>query len=1194
MKRSRDIKDLTFLPNKKQKVCCEQDEQDSKKYQHKDPRRHVLDLPDTYIGSVSKTRFENIWVVDENDIMVCKNVEIVPGLYKIFDEILVNAIDNVTRTKEQQLKDKNINITNRIKVTIDSDKNSISVWNNGHGMDILKHIEVGAWVPEMVFGMLRTSGNYTQNEKRIVGGKNGYGSKLTNIFSTSFDVETVDVKRQLKFYQHWECNMLQPKKQAKITSYTKSPYTKITFSPDLKRFDLTELTSDHVSLMKKRVYDIAGTSSSTHVYFNNKKVNIKNFIQYVKYFLPENIKPIVYSCDRWQVVIVPSTVHTAQHTSYVNHISTSEGGSHVNYIMNQVCKYVAQDLNVKKNHVLNNCWVFINCYIENPSFTSQIKTCLTTNVSKFGSVCELPKNILKKISKSEIGIRAVKLKEHHNSIEISKTDGKKVRTIRGIVDLEDATWAGGVKSQECTLILTEGKSAFGFAKSAIGVIGTKRYGIFPLRGKVLNPRKSTLKTIKENQEITNLKKIIGLHHGIKYNDIEERKTLRYGNVLILTDQDPDGSHIKGLLINLFDTYWPGLITAGVIKSLYTPLIVVSKNNKVVQEFYNIRDYETFLQENDISKGYKTKYYKGLATSSKKEAIACFKKNLEVTYIYDEQAKKNILNVFGKQGGKWRKEWLKKVDENMTSLDYTKSEVGISDFINKDLILYSHHVNRRAIPHIMDGFKPSQRKIIYGCLKNNQISEEKVSIVSSMISQVTSYHGGDVSMQEASIKMAQNFVAGSNNLNLLTPSGQFGTRYEGGQNKGSARYIFTKLESITKKIFKKEDDILLFQQTDEGKVIEPKFFLPIICMTLVNGAHGIGTGYSTKIPSFDPLEIIHNLKCMLKNIEGKPLVPWYKIWKGEIKQVNGKYMTYGCFQRMKNTNIVRITELPISYWTKTFIEDLKKLMEKKKIKTYQLEDKNDDENIDITVVFHEFKTDKEVIKMLKLSESSSCNTDNMMLYNIREELQLFSTIEKILETFFKIRLYYYSKRQTYKIQHLQQDVLYLKQKLRFLRLVNDGTIQFFKKTNKEIFTELKKYEIGYNPHDEKIQLTLLDENELFQLCESQDFTKMFHTPPKKLPQLKASFSVEDEKLYDYLLSIPIKNITQKEIKKLEKLTTERSCELERLKKLSPRDLWFQELYDLEQDIQRIRKEEMKERQNLLIYDTLKSKLKVCSS
>lgn len=922
-------------------------EQDSQKYSKKELRQHILDLPDSYIGCIYPTEID-MWVYDDNisnphnnsdmndnsnenintsdkqttttsdsisttkPLISLKKVNVSMGLYKIFDEVIQNAADNVARSRFRKRDNPDIELTTQIKVTFEND-GSIVIFNNGEGIPVIEHQKYKLLIPSMIFGELLTSGNYDTTEKRKWGGKNGYGSKLCNIFSIQFTVETVDRTRQKKFSQTWYDNMSRSS-VPKVTNYSNSSFTKITFTPDYKRFGVTGLTSDMKSLLVRRVYDLAGTTGIS-VFLNGKKLPIRHFQHFTELFLDKSTKR-VYECIYekkstvntidvsttttttttsstiapeeeidWEIVVCPSPDNTFRHVSYVNYLLTFQGGRHVDYVSEKIAKKLCDQFNEKKSknqstmerkHVRNNLWVFINVTIVNPTFSSQTKEYLTTSCIDFPS-CDISESFYTKLYKTEIMDRAKSLRDYQEKQLVVKGDGKKVKTITGIPKLEDANEAGGKKSTQCTLILTEGDSARAFAIAGMSVVGRDYYGVYPLKGKPLNVRDASTKQVLENKEIQDLKKILGLKEGIK--DIKE---LRYGQVMILSDQDVDGSHIKGLILNLFDVFWPEVLKKGFVISMYTPILKVKQNKHTLASFYSMGDYHKWKEQqslnNNLPKNLTLKYYKGLGTSTSQEARECFEQLHKIQYVYDDKAQDMLKTVFDEKLAHKRKEWI--VNHHKQTLDYQQSSVSITDFLDKEMITFSNSDNIRSIPCFMDGFKPAQRKVFCGVLKRNQVQEVKVSQLVGQISSDMCYHHGEKSMEDTIIHMSQNFV-GTNNINLLHPEGQFGSRLQGGDDAARSRYIFTYLEPIARKIFRPEDEPLLKPCIEDGKKAEPCWYLPIIPMILVNGSSGIGSGFSTYIPNYNPQDLIQNIRSFLNQGNIKPLVPFYRKFKGEI-------------------------------------------------------------------------------------------------------------------------------------------------------------------------------------------------------------------------------------------------------------------------------------------------------------------------
>jgi len=277
------------------------------KYKKHELRDHIYNLPDTYIGSIEATPLES-WIYDETTKkMTKKMLSVVPGLYKIFDEVLVNAIDQSMRLKSELASGKeDVKPLKVIKINVNKTTGTIEVLNDGDGIDIEKHPEYNnIWIPELIFGELLTSTNYDPNEEKLWGGKNGYGAKLANIYSKSFTIETVDHRRKKIYSQRFYDNMT-GRDKASVKASSKAPYTKISFTPDYQRFGLTTLTDDMYELFRKRAFDASAcTDSGVSVYFNDEKLDVKNFEKYADLYIgTKEQQPRVYEAcnDRWEVV----------------------------------------------------------------------------------------------------------------------------------------------------------------------------------------------------------------------------------------------------------------------------------------------------------------------------------------------------------------------------------------------------------------------------------------------------------------------------------------------------------------------------------------------------------------------------------------------------------------------------------------------------------------------------------------------------------------------------------------------------------------------------------------------------------------------------------------------------------------------------------------------------------------------------
>jgi DNA topoisomerase-2 len=379
----------------------------AQKYQQKTDKQHILDNPDTYIGTVENVDAP-LWVYDnETSKIVSQTIEYNPGLYKLFDEAIVNARDHVVRMIQSTGENKkNVSL---IETTI-SDDGSISIMNDGNGIDIVKHPENNMWVPEMIFGHLRTSTNYNKDEKKIVGGKNGFGIKLVFIWSSYGRVETIDHVRGLKYTQEFT-NNLDTIGKPSVTKNKGKPYTKITFKPDYARLGLTNLTPQIISLLKKRVYDIAAVSDHSvkkvRLVYNGETVPVKNFQQYIELYIgPKTESPRVYESynDRWEYAVSMSKTQEFAQVSFVNGICTHKGGRHVDYIIGQITRKLGDYIEKKKKVKVNTSAIkeqlqlFLRCDIENPAFDSQTKDYMNTAITKFGSICVVSDAFIEKVA----------------------------------------------------------------------------------------------------------------------------------------------------------------------------------------------------------------------------------------------------------------------------------------------------------------------------------------------------------------------------------------------------------------------------------------------------------------------------------------------------------------------------------------------------------------------------------------------------------------------------------------------------------------------------------------------------------------------------------------------------------------------------------------------------------------------------
>jgi DNA gyrase/topoisomerase IV subunit B len=1151
-----------------------------------------------YIGAVHVQAAPG-WVYDVRHRRMVKKEALSssPGLLKLFDEILVNACDVKARggggpvgaeaaagTAAAAAAAAAAGTMTRLEVEFRGPGGklvppssaglvtSISVFNDGRGIPVALHPTEKVYVPDLVFGHLLTGSNFggegagaaagkggkgaksagasadsssasssSSSSAAATGGQHGYGAKLTNIFSTSFTVETADPERGLLYRQTWTDNMSK-RGEPVLSPLPKgtASYTRITFTPDTARFGLgagggaaaAGIDAGTVALMRRRVVDAAGVlGPDVTVTLDGHAVPVNSFEGYARLYMPhpkaaagaaagavpsvpggglvpdaaakalsvvhhlrvnprleiavsaaglrvDSAPPASPSSDsaaaapaaspsKWTAAELES-YNAPTAVSFVNGMHTARGGTHVAILLDALSRQLAEHIarRVRRGDfggggggsssssssssskedpslrvdpaavtpalVRSHLRLFASVRMSSPSFDSQSKEQLVSVpeavaaalAGSASSSFDFPDKFVRAVAEEgSIAAAVVGTLQSRTGAELARIMRRATRgsdsKIRSIPKLEDANWAGGKRAHDCTLILTEGDSAKALAVAGLAVVGRDAYGVFPLRGKLLNVRDVGMKVALGNAEVSALVAILGLDFTKTYAGLRAQdRGLRYGRVMIMADQDVDGSHIKGLLVNLFHTYWPRLLegpgpggegTAGgggggggsssFLEQFLTP-IIKARQGDVVREFFSLRDFEAwragasiavpapvilpakgaaataasappssplgtvFTPVGEALKGkWASKYYKGLGTSTSAEGRAYFSAltRHRKSFVWGGAGDgDSIAMAFTKDRVEDRKAWIaasssliapgevegghgrdaavpaakagraagaaatrgEAADHAPSSSSSSSSaSVSFSSFINSDLLDFSLADLARSIPSVLDGLKPSQRKVLFACFRRaggsgsggalatgvnegaieddddgpaavavasaapapapragsssaslapplppspppRLGSEIKVAQLSGYVAEHTAYHHGEAALTATIVGMAQDFV-GSNNLPLLQPLGQFGTRLQGGKDAASARYIFTRLAPLARLLFPAVDDDLLVRRDDDGQLVEPVSFVPTIPLVLCNGAQGIATGWSTTIPLHNPVDVVDAVRMAIK-------------------------------------------------------------------------------------------------------------------------------------------------------------------------------------------------------------------------------------------------------------------------------------------------------------------------------------------
>ncbi len=1298
-------KTITLKPQVDKPPTLSQDALMQDVYKKLEQRQHILDRPGMYIGSVES--FEGEMFIYDTEIkqMIKDKVKFVPGLYKLFDEILVNMRDHYVRIHEymelqKQIKDgkakanpkiyldHKYRVPKNMEIKIDTETGQIICRNDGEGVDIFFHDKEQMYIPELIFGNLLSGANFEEGAKRHGAGLNGLGSKLVNLYSTEFIVETVDSYRGLKYTQRYTNNMI--RQDPVIEKYKGAPYTQIMFVPDFVRFGLTSLKDDDtVKLMQKRAFDLAGvTSKDVNVTYNGEKIDIKTFERYVDLYIggrSDCKRQYIKVNDDWELVVCVSPDNSFEQISFVNGICTYKGGKHVDHvatiIAGRLLKYAHEkkkgmgDLTLKS--IKDNLWIFVNATLINPEFDSQTKENLFTNVNKFPSKCDVSDEFIEKLADTKMGIleKALKLTTFKAENGLKKTDGKK-RSKRKSLKTIDAEYAGSKKSHLCTLILTEGDSAQSLAISGISALPEeeqKYYGVMPLKGKGVNPKDCKVSKIEKNDEFIELKNTLGLKQGADYS--QSISSLNYGRIMIMCDSDVDGDHIKGLTFNLFHEFWISLLKRDkFFCSLLTPIAKLTHNTTgQILSFYSLPDYEHWKHEHtSTSHLWTSKYYKGLGTSTALEAKEYFltmklqyyswtdlsrmiehnqqleNMRLELESLAseltpeldshdtdtdlddndndddDDELSSNadsdklsdlvknlsekdseslflhyyktngkhpcdlaIQLAFSKKNANYRKGWLsnylklrarQQIDLNLHKLE----TMSYYDFINEQLIEFSVYDNERNIPSIVDGLKPGQRKIICGTFRRKLKKEIKVAQLSGYVSEHMGYHHGEDSLNQTIISLAQDY-SGSNNLNILMPNGQFGTRFQNGKDAASPRYIFTETNPMASIIFNSIDENLLEYMNDDGDLIEPRYYIPTICMALVNPSRGIGTGWSSDVPSYNITDILANQKRFM---EGQPMVemtPYFRGFRGTIVKIgHQKYRVTGVYHRTSPTTI-EITEIPVGTVKSKSLKNYKIFIESLIIDETEVDPKKkalqilDDAQISINELslkcilhFSSAESLNQLIsnidqfeKTFKLTQT--LNTSNMHLFNAKGIMTKYESPEAILLEYCQLRLGYYGDRKKYLLSESESDVLKINEKIRFITYFNDDNhpLKVQKKSNSEIIALLESFNFVKFGKKQSKMIYNANDNET-ETDGNETETETDSNKPN----------------YNYLLSLPISSLTLERMEKLIKERDEYLNQYHQLQITTIQTLWTNDMNQFNNNLSKIETSWNKKYANLL--------------
>ena len=887
---------------------------DPDRYEKLDHRTHVYQVGDTYIGSDEQIP-RCTTLLDMSDI---KNPKIIEGLITLPEgperlclEVLTNAGDNIIKSRLAGIDPGEIRMT--------MDRKTIVIRNGGRVIPIAIHPKLGVYVPEMLLGMLLTSDNYSKNKQRTGAGRNGYGAKITNVYSKLFEVIIGDPEKGLLYSQEWRDNMKTRFDPVITQGYTGEPFVQVTYQMDQERFKYQEYPDEAFGLFARHAADMAFNHRVT-IHFNQVELKFKDIREFAKCRFGGDHKTLIHyewapgtpvttkrsglivatdpkALPTLEIILV-DTPSEGKIISFTNAMINTEGGVNVDAvikavqvpILGKINKAMARKgKNGKTGPILTatdlkrHISIIISYRAINAKFRGQTKEKLISP-KPFVNIASERFNCIGRWNLVDRLLRALEAKQEKL---LTKTDGRRKRHI-DVPQSEDANWAGrGKKSAECKLVLTEGLSATTYAMKLFALSSPKyrnTYGFLPLRGKFLNPIGASKMKIFNNKEITALKKLLGLKEGLDYGKPQERASLRYGSIIIIADPDVDGKHILGLIINYLNYRFPSLLINEMVHYIKVPIIRVKFRNNS-QKFYSLAEYERWQERTPNSNSWKARYFKGLGTSRDSEIKEDFNSIYSVQIIYDQYANEYLNLAFNPKNSNSRKGLIERYAPDQSEERFDRE--AISHIVNYEVIEFSVADVERSIPGF-DGLKDSQRRILHAVLvkwgkkigKKN-LDPMKVARLGPYVANKTHYHHGEDSLNKAIIAMAQDFV-GSNNLPHLVPDGDFGTRRKNGKDASAPRYIHTMPMWWIRLIYRPEDDGILKIAMEEGHERGYDRFKPIIPVALINGCNGIATGFSTHIPPHNPIDLCIWLISYMHKLELPNLIPWYRGFAGNVK------------------------------------------------------------------------------------------------------------------------------------------------------------------------------------------------------------------------------------------------------------------------------------------------------------------------
>lgn len=1055
MARNRDTHSETFeAPVHKQQAT-----KSASAYTEVDSRTHVRLRPDMYVGNCQQLKRKCWHMVDGKSVW--KETYMPEGLCKIYEELVSNVADNADNSRVAGIEPG--------ECWIDIKGPRVTVRNQGLCIPVQTRNKV--LIQTIIFSHMHSGS--ALGEDRGTGATHGIGAKATNVLSNEFTVVVANAEQKKMCTTTWRDNCRVEDKPI-VKKYTDcESYVQVSYIADPVMFGydkaMTRRSYEEEEIeVFQWIAECLSFTARVPVTFNGERLEhtLESFAstftdsdtvpKFIK--VDQEYDPMAAGLPPLHVrAIILDTPGKSFHVGFCNHVINPMGGVHVNApyktLKEQVLKRLRSDDNTSKIDIrdikAHISAVVTVTGVNNPRWGGgQAKSSLASPTIPMDLSVKDVSGINKwGIFKALNASLDAKTLADLSVVDKSKKRGKYLLTKLG----EDATLAGTDQGYKCTLSVVEGDSAAGYWSAMLDYLpeGKRVNGVLTLRGKVKNMLKCKISKLMANAEIKEIVTRLGITPGKVYTSVKE---LRYGRMMIMTDADKDGDHIKSLILACIYALAPSLFDLGFVVDYKTPYMRLVNGQTL--KFFHESQYLRWQQANPDAKGWTEKYYKGLGSSKRADIQEDAENQLLVEFELKPKCGDVLEMAMGPSHihGSQRRDWMRQHDI-MKTKDITSGKITISDFIDGYLRPYSFSTISRNMPSLLDGLTEVQRKIIYASFKKwgrtcASKTLIKVNDFGGYVGNKTKYHHGD-SIQSSIIGMAQDHV-GSNNIPLLFgDEGRFGDLEAGGKNAAQPRYLEVHASPLLPFLFRPEDDAILNLSLIDGEVAEPETYFTTIPLALVNGTSAVSSGWKSKIPSYDPVMLID---AYLARLDGTPFSepqPYYRGHAGTNTVKHGVFESRGCGE-IHDDGSYTVTCLPVGVWNKKYYKKLMGWVLNETIKEFES---------DCTATHTHFlvrgmKAVDEAGKPRTLSISDLEITRKEDLTSITLKApngfpEEYSNIRTVMETFYTERLSYFEPRKESMLKEMRKKIAKYEDQIKYVTACNNKTLVFTTETGKPV-------------------------------------------------------------------------------------------------------------------------------------------------